>query len=104
MYDIIERAWKLYKEEQIEDSQTEPKPAPIQDYYLVSYKDRISDSLFEWKVGFWCFNPGIIFRNLLEKYHVRSIILTSGTLSPLDVLEKELQIEFKYKLVNPHVI
>jgi Rad3-related DNA helicase len=34
----------------------------------------------------------------------RSVILTSGTLTPMDSFEKELQVNFKYKLENKHVI
>ena len=34
----------------------------------------------------------------------RSLILTSGTLSPLDLFEKELGITFQVKLQNKHVI
>lgn len=38
------------------------------------------------------------------KLGVRSIILTSGTLSPLDSLAMELNLEFPVRLENPHVI
>lgn len=34
-------------------------------------------------IGFWCFNPGIGFREIQE-LNPRSIILTSGTLAPLE--------------------
>jgi regulator of telomere elongation helicase 1 len=34
---------------------------------------------------------------------VRSILLTSGTLSPLDSFAQELQIPFPVQLENPHV-
>ena len=34
----------------------------------------------------------------------RSCILTSGTLTPMDAFERELQVSFKYKLENQHVI
>ena len=54
-------------------------------------------------LGFWCFNAGIGFKQI-QKLQPRSIILTSGTLSPLPSFEAELQLEFKQKLENPHVI
>ncbi|GJN18514.1 hypothetical protein PR202_gb05682 [Eleusine coracana subsp. coracana] len=38
------------------------------------------------------------------KLGVRSIILTSGTLSPLESLAMELNLEFPVRLENPHVI
>lgn len=40
----------------------------------------------------------------LAAMHVRSVLLTSGTLSPLDSFAKELQLPFKISLENPHVI
>jgi regulator of telomere elongation helicase 1 len=43
------------------------------------------------------------FKQIL-KLKPRSVILTSGTLSPLNSFEQELQVEFKQKLENPHVI
>ncbi|XP_010249778.1 PREDICTED: regulator of telomere elongation helicase 1 isoform X2 [Nelumbo nucifera] len=54
-------------------------------------------------LSWWCFNPGIAmgeFRSL----GVGSIILTSGTLSPLDSFAQELKLEFPVRLENPHVI
>ena len=40
----------------------------------------------------------------IQGLNPRSIILTSGTLSPLPSFEAELQLEFSQKLENPHVI
>ncbi|KAG8051464.1 hypothetical protein GUJ93_ZPchr0001g32890 [Zizania palustris] len=40
-------------------------------------------------LSWWCFNPGLAMEEFL-KLGVRSIILTSGTLSPLDSLAMEL--------------
>ncbi|KAL5229048.1 hypothetical protein ABZP36_017313 [Zizania latifolia] len=54
-------------------------------------------------LSWWCFNPGLAMEEFL-KLGVRSIILTSGTLSPLDSLAMELNIEFPVRLENPHVI
>nr|POE50998.1 isoform 5 of regulator of telomere elongation helicase 1 [Quercus suber] len=54
-------------------------------------------------LSWWCFNPGIA----LEEFHkldVGSIILTSGTLSPMDSFAQELKLEFPVRLENPHVI
>jgi Rad3-related DNA helicase len=34
-------------------------------------------------LSFWCFNPGLGFRKI-TKLQPRTIILTSGTLSPMD--------------------
>lgn len=40
---------------------------------------------------FWCFNPGHAMREL-EQQGVRSLILTSGTLSPITTFSSELQL------------
>jgi regulator of telomere elongation helicase 1 len=42
-------------------------------------------------LSWWCFNPGIALEEF-AKYGVRSIILTSGTLSPLDSFAEELKL------------
>ena len=42
-------------------------------------------------LSYWCFNPGHTMRELAEQ-GVRSIILTSGTLSPIDSFTSELQL------------
>ncbi|XP_010538012.1 PREDICTED: regulator of telomere elongation helicase 1 [Tarenaya hassleriana] len=54
---------------------------------------------FSW----WCFNPGIAMQEMANK-GVGSIILTSGTLSPMDSLAQELKLDFPVRLENPHVI
>ncbi|CAM0881561.1 unnamed protein product [Alopecurus aequalis] len=54
-------------------------------------------------LSWWCFNPGLAMEEFL-KLGVRSIILTSGTLSPLESLAMELNLEFPVRLENPHVI
>jgi Fanconi anemia group J protein len=57
----------------------------------------------EWEgaINFWCFNPAVVF-SYFKKCH--SVILCSGTLSPLDTFESELGFEFKYKEEAEHVI
>ncbi|KAI9160826.1 hypothetical protein LWI28_011852 [Acer negundo] len=54
-------------------------------------------------LSWWCFNPGIA----MQEFHgmgVGSIILTSGTLSPMDSFAQELKLDFPVRLENPHVI
>lgn len=41
---------------------------------------------------------------MLSRQRVRSILLTSGTLSPMASFAAELQLEFPITLENPHVI
>jgi regulator of telomere elongation helicase 1 len=40
----------------------------------------------------------------LRALPLRSVLLTSGTLSPLASFAHELQLGFKYTLENPHVV
>ena len=51
----------------------------------------------------YCFNPGFGFKEILKE-NVSSIIITSGTLSPLEGVESELKCSFDIKLENTHVI
>ncbi|TPX40958.1 hypothetical protein SeLEV6574_g06319 [Synchytrium endobioticum] len=55
-------------------------------------------------LSFWCFSSGIAMRDLVEDKNIRSVILASGTLSPLDSFACELAISFPIRLENPHVI
>ena len=41
-------------------------------------------------LSFWCFSPGVVMKELVRK-GVRSIILTSGTLSPMASFIQEMQ-------------
>eukprot|EP00049_Salpingoeca_infusionum_P015241 m.292736 g.292736 ORF g.292736 m.292736 type:complete len:1045 (-) comp15844_c0_seq8:2262-5396(-) len=54
-------------------------------------------------LGFWCFSPGFAM-NRLARDNVRSIVLTSGTLAPLDSFASELMTPFPIRLENPHII
>ena len=54
-------------------------------------------------LSFWCFGPGVIMTALRGK-GVRSVVLTSGTLSPMASFASELRLPFPVRLENPHVI
>lgn len=49
----------------------------------------------------WCLDPSVAFQALSKT--ARCVILTSGTLSPLDSFAHELKTEFRYKLEASHV-
>ncbi|KAJ2161968.1 hypothetical protein GGF46_001064 [Coemansia sp. RSA 552] len=53
-------------------------------------------------LSFWAQSPGVVFAEIAAKS--RSIVLTSGTLSPLDSYASELRVEFVSKLEAEHVI
>ena len=50
-----------------------------------------------------CFNAALGIKSIMN-LNPRSVILTSGTLSPLDSFQAELGCEFKQKLESKHVI
>ncbi len=50
-------------------------------------------------LGYICLNPSYIFKQLVKK-KPRSIILTSGTLSPMDSFADELRTQFGVQLEN----
>jgi len=57
------------------------------------------------KVKMLCLNPGVGFSFARENYgKPHSLILTSGTLSPLKSFESELMIDFPIQFDNSHVI
>jgi len=54
-------------------------------------------------ISYWCFAPALAMEELAG-LGVRSILVTSGTLSPLPSYGLELGIPFPHKLENPHII
>lgn len=54
-------------------------------------------------ISFWCFAPALAMREL-SFLKVRSILITSGTLSPLPSFSMELGLKFPVQLENDHVI
>ncbi|KAK3886088.1 hypothetical protein Pcinc_009742, partial [Petrolisthes cinctipes] len=57
---------------------------------------------WEYSINFWCLNPGVAFSCLASTVH--SILLTSGTLSPMSSFQSELGVPFKIQLEANHVI
>ncbi|KAM3267703.1 regulator of telomere elongation helicase 1 isoform X2 [Capsicum chacoense] len=70
----------------------------VQGSGMDSFKGKASRTL-----SWWCFNPGIAMEQF-SRLGVGSIILTSGTLSPMDSFAEELKLDFPVRLENPHVI
>ncbi|KAG1696124.1 Regulator of telomere elongation helicase 1 [Nymphon striatum] len=79
---------------------TEKKPKKVTDAWTASSTNASGRG---WILDFWCFNPGLSMEDLVHQ-EVRSIILTSGTLTPLDTFAQELGISFPVQLENPHVV
>ncbi|XP_077396793.1 Fanconi anemia group J protein isoform X2 [Festucalex cinctus] len=53
-------------------------------------------------LSFWCLNPAVAFSDLSGTMH--SIVLTSGTLSPVGSFSSELGVKFSIQLEANHVI
>uniref|UniRef100_A0A8D0HH76 DNA 5'-3' helicase n=1 Tax=Sphenodon punctatus TaxID=8508 RepID=A0A8D0HH76_SPHPU len=53
-------------------------------------------------LNFWCMNPAVAFSDLSG--NVRTIVLTSGTLSPMNSFSSELGVKFTLQLEANHVI
>ncbi|XP_023372406.1 Fanconi anemia group J protein [Otolemur garnettii] len=53
-------------------------------------------------LNFWCLNPAVAFSDINGK--VRTIVLTSGTLSPMKSFSSELGVTFTIQLEANHVI
>ncbi|KAI8891940.1 hypothetical protein BC833DRAFT_654057 [Globomyces pollinis-pini] len=70
--------------------------------YQEDWKVRREFGDYQFALHFWCLNAGVIFSNLGNL--CRSVILTSGTLSPIVSYAKELGVHFEHTLEAPHVI
>ena len=58
----------------------------------------------EYKIlSYWCFCAGAAIHDVIKR-EIWSLLLTSGTLSPMDAFSSELQVQFPIQLKNPHVI
>ena len=54
-------------------------------------------------LNYWCFHAGVSMKEIMRQ-GTRSLILTSGTLSPIESFMSEFDIPFPVTLQNPHVI
>ncbi|GAB2243535.1 hypothetical protein Droror1_Dr00023663 [Drosera rotundifolia] len=77
------------------------------DYQLAlqrSVKRDAGDLSAPWVLTFslWCLHPAVVFREIAD--HSLSVILTSGTLSPMHSFSSELGVQFGTCLEAPHVI
>ncbi|KAJ8328749.1 hypothetical protein O5D80_002730 [Batrachochytrium dendrobatidis] len=82
-------------------------PDFINDYRMVLTKSenesRVKDSLpWVYTFSFWCMNPAVIFKHIESM--TKSIILTSGTMSPISSFSRELGVKFAHTLEAPHII
>jgi len=66
-----------------------------------------SNKLINWELDLWCLHPAIGFKRVIDNLCAigpRSIIVTSGTLAPLQSIEDELEIKFEVRREFEHLI
>eukprot|EP00057_Strongylocentrotus_purpuratus_P023977 XP_011678451.1 PREDICTED: Fanconi anemia group J protein homolog [Strongylocentrotus purpuratus] len=68
----------------------------------IQRRRRSAEAVFTLSLNFWCLNPAVAFTDFGEA--VRTIILTSGTLSPMSSFASELGVSFPIQLEANHVI
>ena len=56
------------------------------------------------KIQFRCLNPALAFRELVGEKGARSVILTSGTLAPLNSFASELGVDFPIRMEAQHCV
>ncbi|KAG8520180.1 Fanconi anemia group J protein, partial [Galemys pyrenaicus] len=69
---------------------------------LPKSKKRLRQKVAVHVLNFWCLNPAVAFSDINGK--VRTIVLTSGTLSPMKSFSSELGVTFTIQLEANHVI
>ena len=79
----------------------------LSDYRMVVWSEAIRDETdnsrrMVFNLGFWCMNPAVVFDPMVKQ--ARNVILSSGTLSPIDTFASELSTKFDQKLEALHVI
>lgn len=109
--DFIEQILELHKNQLLYES----KLIPEIDYADNSYKfilneiEIYAESKFgrkatkSKKLSIFCMNPGFGFKQLSNS-KIKTLILTSGTLTPISGFESELKVKFPIKLESKHVI
>mmetsp|Transcript_17607 Transcript_17607/g.38535 ORF Transcript_17607/g.38535 Transcript_17607/m.38535 type:complete len:932 (-) Transcript_17607:928-3723(-) len=73
------------------------------EFYSFFMESRDSKEGKIYTVNLWCLSPSVAM-NELKRKGIGSIILTSGTLSPLDSFASHLKLPFMNTLENPHVV
>ncbi|XP_057811886.1 uncharacterized protein LOC131026127 isoform X2 [Salvia miltiorrhiza] len=78
----------------------------IRDFELalqrVAKKDEGTQGGWTNTFSLWCLNPAVVFKSIAET--AQSVILTSGTLSPMNTFSSELGVQFGTCLEAPHII
>jgi Fanconi anemia group J protein len=74
---------------------------PTDDGWRRRRRSRVMEKVWLYTLNLWCLNPSVAFSELSCAH---SVILTSGTLSPLSSFSSELGMKFKIQLEATHVV
>ena len=97
-FDVVKKVMAMWESDDHHNSGGDSKTSnEADDFYVFMYdEEKKQQGRYKAKkndsdrvLGFWCFNAGIGFRKI-KALNPRSILLTSGTLSPLSSFEAEL--------------
>lgn len=75
----------------------------FQDDRRGKYRVATESNVKGWIMNLYCLSPSVAIKQL-KNLGVKCVIITSGTLSPLDSFESEMELPFPVKLENKHVI
>ncbi|CAD8098779.1 unnamed protein product [Paramecium sonneborni] len=68
--------------------------------YKLSFVIDVANQL---SIYMWCLEPSLAFKRILQK-NIHSVLLTSGTLSPLQSWTCELRMNFQTQFQSPHIV
>ncbi|XP_063106951.1 Fanconi anemia group J protein isoform X1 [Cavia porcellus] len=72
------------------------------EFFVLPKNKRSRQKIAVHVLNFWCLNPAVAFSDINGR--VRTIVLTSGTLSPMNSFSSELGVTFTIQLEANHVI
>ena len=66
-------------------------------------EDQTQGSTKDRTIAYWCLHSGQIFKEVVHQGLFHSVLVTSGTLAPLEAVRDELGLDFPVDLLNSHV-
>lgn len=86
------------------EEKEKPKSNQSNDQYGRTYQNNANKPAITKRIiNYWCFSTGVALKELVA-LGIRSVLITSGTLSPMEAMKEDMRIPFPIELQNPHVI
>jgi regulator of telomere elongation helicase 1 len=98
----VEIAYRLHVELEEQKKPMRRAPAANDGWHNTTNNQTTTSSKAK-VLNYWCFNPGLGMIGLMNR-DIHSIILTSGTLSPIKPLVAELALNAECQLENGHIV